>query len=94
VSAQEVADYLGCSRDYVYEHAVELGARRLGTGPKARLRFSLEDVEAAITWAAGRESVLPESGMVERSNQRRRRMPMGTGVDLLPIRGSLSGRAA
>jgi hypothetical protein len=33
------------SRDYVYSHANELGAIRLGTGPKTRLRF---DVETAL----------------------------------------------
>ena len=31
---------------FVYEHAVELGAMRLGSGPRARLRFDLEDVVA------------------------------------------------
>jgi excisionase family DNA binding protein len=35
----ELAEYLSVERSYVYEHASELGAIRLGTGPKARLRF-------------------------------------------------------
>jgi hypothetical protein len=42
-----------CSRfdvsvDYVYAHARELGAIRLGEGPKARLRFDLATVERRL----------------------------------------------
>ena len=39
IDAAEVARRLGVSREYVYDHAAELGAERLGTGPRARLRF-------------------------------------------------------
>jgi hypothetical protein len=39
VDAQTLAGYLGVGVAWVYEHAVELGARRLGSGPKARLSF-------------------------------------------------------
>ena len=49
VDAQTLAAYLGVSVGYVYEHADLLQARRLGTGPKARLRFSIPDVDAALT---------------------------------------------
>lgn len=49
VDVKTVAAYLGVSVDYVYGHAAELRARRLGTGPKARLRFSLADVDDALT---------------------------------------------
>ncbi|MGA8720316.1 MAG: hypothetical protein WB557_20070 [Solirubrobacteraceae bacterium] len=37
--AQEVAQRLGVSREWVYEHADELGALRIGSGPRPRLRF-------------------------------------------------------
>jgi hypothetical protein len=34
----------GCLRfSFVYEHADELGAYRLGTGPRARLRFDFDE---------------------------------------------------
>ena len=33
VDAAAVAAHLGVTRAYVYEHAVELGAMRLGKGP-------------------------------------------------------------
>jgi len=39
VGPRELAEGLGVSLDYVYAHATELGAMRLGSGPKARMRF-------------------------------------------------------
>ncbi len=39
VDAGELARLMGVSRDHVYRHADELGAVRLGTGKRARLRF-------------------------------------------------------
>ena len=39
LDAQEVARQLGVSREWVYEHADELGAMRIGSGPRPRLRF-------------------------------------------------------
>lgn len=49
VTAEVVAEHLGVERSYVYENAVKLGVRRLGDGPKARLRFSLADVDRLLT---------------------------------------------
>ena len=45
---QELAREIGVSVDYVYTHAAELGAMRLGHGPKARLRFELAVAKAAM----------------------------------------------
>jgi predicted DNA-binding transcriptional regulator AlpA len=39
LDALEVARRLGVSREWVYEHAEELGAARLGSGRRPRLRF-------------------------------------------------------
>ena len=39
LDANEVARRLGVSRDWVYEHASELGASRIGSGTRPRLRF-------------------------------------------------------
>jgi hypothetical protein len=39
LDAQQVAQQLGVSREWVYEHADELGASRIGSGPRPRLRF-------------------------------------------------------
>ncbi|MDQ3647482.1 MAG: hypothetical protein M3433_02655 [Actinomycetota bacterium] len=52
VDAATVADALGVSRAYVYANAADLGALRLGTGPRARLRFDLEGVLATVGAAA------------------------------------------
>ncbi len=87
VDAAAVAAHLDVERDYVYAHADELGAVRLGTGPKARLRFRLSEVEERLNaCSTGRRSAppdsRPEAGLVGSSRRR-----SGTSVDLLPIRG-------
>jgi len=39
VDAVELARRFGIERSWVYSHAIELGAVKLGSGPKPRLRF-------------------------------------------------------
>lgn len=48
VGPRELADGLGVSLDYVYAHATELGAMRLGSGPKARIRFDLDTAHRVL----------------------------------------------
>lgn len=48
VGPRELAEGLGVSLDYVYAHAAELGAMRLGSGPKARIRFDLDGARRAL----------------------------------------------
>ena len=82
-----VAAYLGVTRGWVYEHADALGARRLGSGPRARLRFSLAEVDerlSACSPGRGSESLKP---VPTKGLRPRRGSPMGTNVELLPIRG-------
>lgn len=43
VDAAGLATYLGVSREWVYDHAEQLGARKLGDGPRPRLRFDIAD---------------------------------------------------
>lgn len=45
---KELAAALQVSLDYIYAHAVDLGAMRLGDGPKARLRFDLQTATRAM----------------------------------------------
>jgi hypothetical protein len=45
---KELARALNVSLDYVYAHAADLGAMRLGDGPKARLRFDLQTARTAL----------------------------------------------
>jgi hypothetical protein len=50
VDAAVVAEHLDVSRGWVYRHADALGAVRLGTGRRARMRFDLaRAVEAAAS---------------------------------------------
>jgi hypothetical protein len=87
VSVAVVAAHLSVERSYVYEHATELGARRLGDGPKARLRFRLDLVDQSIPCVTGRESNGAQERMVTPSRRRRQSRRLGTGAPLLPIRG-------
>ena len=54
VDARQLARDLGVSLDYVYAHATELGAMRLGSGPKARIRFDLDRARQALEARTGR----------------------------------------
>ena len=47
-TAAEVAQALGVSTSWIYANKRRLGAIRLGDGPKARLRFDLEQVKRAV----------------------------------------------
>jgi hypothetical protein len=47
VDAGRVARELGVERDWVYDHAAQLGAIRLG-GPRGRLRFDLQVVKERL----------------------------------------------
>ena len=78
VTVAEVAEWLGVSRDYVYEHAEDLGGFRLGDGPKAPLRFDRDRVSEWITVRC--------EGRPKRESPAPRRHRTGP-VELLPIRG-------
>jgi HTH domain len=81
VTAAELSRRLGISRSTVYARAEELGAIRLGTGPRARLRFDLEQVVARLGGA--RTQAAPA-----RRSVRRRQGPRRPSSGLLPIRGT------
>jgi hypothetical protein len=53
VDVRELATYLSVEPSWVYEHAAELGARRLGTRPKARRRFDLAEVDERLRACPG-----------------------------------------
>lgn len=57
LSAAEVSRCWSISRRWVYDHAEELGARRLGAGPRPRLRFDPDEVAARI--GVPRRTLLP-----------------------------------
>ena len=89
VDAARVADYLSVKPSWVYANAEFLGARRLGTGPKPSLRFKLAEVDRRLAACSpGRQSPEPETPMAKPVRHRRRPARLGTGVELLPVRGS------
>jgi len=75
LTPSEVAARFGVSRTWVYAHADELGAMRLGTGPRARLRFDVSRVTSAISPRASNGTAHPP-----------RKEDQGA-ADLLPIYG-------
>jgi hypothetical protein len=84
LDAEELARHLGVTRWWVYQHADELGAIRIGGGPRARLRFDVTVAKAALDSARGRPPALTEAPYGSRT--RRRRVPVpDDGVPLLPV---------
>ena len=83
VDAEQLARQLGLSRAWVYQHARELGAIRLGHGPKARLRFNPATAASAL---ADPESSPRQPPTAPGPRGRPRRQP-APAAPLLPICG-------
>lgn len=62
ISASEVARQWGIGRRWVYEHADELGAWRLGAGNRPRLRFDPDEVAERLGDPASHAGLAPVSG--------------------------------
>jgi integrase len=82
VDAATLALALGVERDWVYARARELGAIRLGEGPKARLRFDLERARAAVAAIGAGDQAPPEEPARRRRRPRKQVAPPG--VRLIP----------
>jgi hypothetical protein len=83
VDAETLARILGVGRDFIYNNKDQLGVRRLGTGPKARLRFNPEKAKAALHGVANEAS---DAALRKKPTHRRPRHRKAT-VKLLPIYG-------
>lgn len=79
VDATEVARRFSVSRDYVYEHADELGAVRLGDGSRARLRFDPVTVRKRLTHTTVQT--------YEPQPDNRSPVRCKGSIDLLPVKG-------
>jgi hypothetical protein len=79
-TAAEVADQLGVHKSWVYAHAEELGAIRLGEGEKARMRFDPERVARALGATRSERS--------GKRAERPRRHGLPAGVRLIEGRGN------
>ncbi len=98
VDAATLAARFSLSRSWVYEHADELGAVRVGDGPRAGVRFEVEVAAAALRsrQSSGR-SEAADSVPVLGDRRSRRRTPSASahsgarttsaGAPLLPVRG-------
>jgi predicted DNA-binding transcriptional regulator AlpA len=76
----EVAGLLGRSSAWVYQHAVELGAIRMGNGPKARIGFDLTTIEQ---WKRDHQ-VAPTQNRPPSTRRRPRRSQIPSGGNLIP----------
>src|SRR4051812_1515497 len=79
LKASDVAERFGVSRSWVYDHAAELGAVRLGDGQRPRLRFDARRVAGHF---ARDEDTKPTS--IDRPRKRTAR-PTTSAAPLLPI---------
>lgn len=84
MTAAEVAEWWGVERSWVYAHAEELGARRIGSGERPRLRFDPDEVRERIealgcsqTGSGGGSAAIAADSRT-RSLSRRRRAIVGT----------------
>jgi hypothetical protein len=80
-----VAQEFGVSTDWLYANAGRLGAIRLGSGPRARLRFDRATIADRIAKVASRAARDRSS---QRGKRRRGARAGADGGDLLPIHGS------
>ena len=87
VDAATLARVLNVERDWVYAHARELGAVRLGDGPKARLRFDLTRARATLA-TPELDGQPPPDKPRRRSRGRPRRQSAAAGVPLIQGRAS------
>jgi hypothetical protein len=59
VDAAELARALGVEREWVYAHSDQVGAIRLGDGPRPRLRFEVGRAVAAFRELSAERRVVP-----------------------------------
>jgi hypothetical protein len=57
LTAAEVSAWWGVKRGWIYQHAEELGAIRIGTGERPRLRFDEAQVARRLARPAQREAI-------------------------------------
>lgn len=89
LSAAQVAERWQVDREWVYAHADELGAQRLGSGPRPRLRFDPERIAQRLQQA---DTQSPTSGAAD--DRGGGRVPRRSGGDPRGRRRSLGSSAA
>jgi hypothetical protein len=84
LTVSQLARHLGLNRAWVYEHADDLGAIRIGDGPKARIRFDFDTARAALRKNQASRAPAPASAKPRRKPPRP--TPYPTDAPLLEIR--------
>lgn len=84
VTAAYVAERLGVCKSWVYANKTRLGAVKLGSGSRARLRFDLDRVVQELGSPITSERHIPRGSRRARS----RKMALPPGVELLTGRSS------
>jgi hypothetical protein len=85
VDAAEVARRHGKTRSWVYDHAGELGAVRLGSGPRPRLAFSPTRVAERLQ-RVDRPATAPLPRTPQQRRHRQRAGHTASGAPLLHVR--------
>ncbi len=94
VDAATLARELGVERDWIYSHAEQLGAIRLGS-PNGRLRFDRERiVEELAALNTGEQPASAASRERRRPARRHKRQSPGTGVRNAKVKSSQIQRRA
>lgn len=89
LTAAQLAQALNVSRAWVYENAGRLGARKLGNGPRARLRFDLETASAATGTFGAKDAPRP---VPRRPRSRGSKSEVGRVLAVRPRRTSRDSR--
>jgi len=86
LSAAQLAPAIGFSRDWVYDHAAELGAIPMGDGPRPRLRFDLARTrELLVARSSSERSQQPESPADASRAPARSVPPTGHQCQIVPL---------
>ncbi len=87
IDAQEVARLTGRTREWVYDHQGELGAIRLGSGPKPRLGFDPARVLALMERVDDPTPVSTPPVAKPSRHRHQRADRTAAGAELLRVRG-------
>jgi hypothetical protein len=82
IDAGQLATRIGRTREFVYEHAHQLGAIPLGDGPRPRLAFRWPQVLDRLDDRPSPSSPTPPAARTPRSRPAKR-----TTTELLPVKG-------
>lgn len=70
VDAATLASVLAVTPEWIYDHAEQLGVRRLGTGKRPRLRFDVDEARAALAAPEASDAQPPDAPRTRRPTRR------------------------